>query len=107
MRTVGIKQLKARLSEYVRAARQGEVFLVTDRDTVVAELRAPGSSIQSASKPRHVREVLADLAATGDVMAPTATIDGWHRAGSRASLPVGTAASIMDELRADRDTSGE
>ena len=43
MKAVGIKALKNRLSEYVRAAAQGEVVLVTDRDQVVAELRAPST----------------------------------------------------------------
>ncbi len=38
MRKVGIKVLKNKLSEYVRAAEAGETVLVTDRDRVVAEL---------------------------------------------------------------------
>ena len=41
MRVVGIRELKARLSEYVRRIRAGEVVLVTDRGKVVAELRPP------------------------------------------------------------------
>ena len=36
--TVGIKELKARLSEYVGRTREGERFLVTDRGEPVAEL---------------------------------------------------------------------
>jgi len=39
MKAVGVKQLKARLSEYLRAVKAGEIILVTDRDEVVAELR--------------------------------------------------------------------
>jgi antitoxin (DNA-binding transcriptional repressor) of toxin-antitoxin stability system len=39
MRVVGIKELKARLSEYVRAVKAGETVLVTERDEVVAEQR--------------------------------------------------------------------
>jgi antitoxin (DNA-binding transcriptional repressor) of toxin-antitoxin stability system len=38
MRSVGIKILKNKLSEYVRLAASGETVLVTDRDRVVAEL---------------------------------------------------------------------
>jgi prevent-host-death family protein len=38
MRSVGIKVLKNKLSEYVRAAEAGETVLVTDRNRVVAEL---------------------------------------------------------------------
>jgi prevent-host-death family protein len=41
MKTVGIRELKNRLSEYVRAARSGESVLVTDRGQVVAELVPP------------------------------------------------------------------
>jgi antitoxin (DNA-binding transcriptional repressor) of toxin-antitoxin stability system len=41
MRSVGIKVLKNRLSEYVRLAAGGETVLVTDRDRIVAELGPP------------------------------------------------------------------
>jgi hypothetical protein len=42
MRSVGLKELKNRLSDYVRLASQGETVLVTDRDRVIAELQPPG-----------------------------------------------------------------
>jgi antitoxin (DNA-binding transcriptional repressor) of toxin-antitoxin stability system len=35
MRSVGIKLLKNKLSEYIRLAAGGETVLVTDRDRVV------------------------------------------------------------------------
>lgn len=41
MKVVGIKELKNKLSEYVRLAKAGEVVLISDRGDVVAELRAP------------------------------------------------------------------
>lgn len=41
MRTVGVKVLKNKLSEYIRLAAGGERILVTDRDRVVAELVPP------------------------------------------------------------------
>ena len=41
MRTVGLKTLKNKLSEYVRAATAGETVLVTDRNRVVAQLVPP------------------------------------------------------------------
>lgn len=41
MRSVGIRTLKNKLSEYVRIAASGETVLVTDRDRVVAELGPP------------------------------------------------------------------
>jgi prevent-host-death family protein len=41
MRTVGVRELKNRLSEYLREVRRGESVLVTDRGKVVAELSPP------------------------------------------------------------------
>jgi prevent-host-death family protein len=38
MRTVRIAELKARLSEYLRAVRNGETIAVLDRETRVAEI---------------------------------------------------------------------
>jgi prevent-host-death family protein len=50
MRSVGIKMLKNKLSEYVRIAAGGEVVLITDRDRVVAEL-VPPQTTRSESAP--------------------------------------------------------
>jgi antitoxin (DNA-binding transcriptional repressor) of toxin-antitoxin stability system len=41
MRSVGLKILKNKLSEYVRLAASGETVLVTDRDRVIAEIVPP------------------------------------------------------------------
>ena len=48
MKTVGVRELKNRLSEYLRHVRSGEGVLVTDRGEVVAELTLPG---QAATDP--------------------------------------------------------
>jgi prevent-host-death family protein len=42
MKTVGLRELKNRLSAYVREVRAGAGVLVTDRGEVVAELIPPG-----------------------------------------------------------------
>lgn len=42
MRAVGLRELKNRLSEYVRDVRAGESVLVTNRGQAVAELNPPG-----------------------------------------------------------------
>ena len=42
METVGIRELKNRLSKYVRQVQAGDIVIVTDRGRVVAELRPPG-----------------------------------------------------------------
>ena len=41
MRSVDLKLLKKKLSEYIRLAQGGEVVLITDRGRVVAEICPP------------------------------------------------------------------
>ncbi len=51
MQAVAIKELKNRLSAYLREVARGEVVLVTDRGRVVAELRRPvTTALPSASE---------------------------------------------------------
>jgi len=42
MKTVGVRDLKNKLSENLRRVRLGESVLVTDRGEVVAEILPPG-----------------------------------------------------------------
>ena len=60
MKTVGLKVLKNKLSEYVRIAAGGETVLVTDRDRVVAELVPPQPEHKNLKKEsvieRGIRE---------------------------------------------------
>ena len=51
MKTVGVRELKNRLSEYIRHVRSGEGVLVTDRGEVVAELTLPGHTATDTSVP--------------------------------------------------------
>jgi len=41
VKAIGIRELKNKLSRCLEEVRRGEVFLVTDRGVVVAELRRP------------------------------------------------------------------
>ena len=95
MRSVGLKVLKNRLSEYVRLASGGETVLVTDHDRVVAELSAPregrGARLEDASLAQAVR-------------------DGWLTAPSVSrstpppqTLPVARLSELLAELADDRD----
>ena len=92
MRTVGLKVLKNRLSEYVRLVAHGETVLVTDREIVVAELRPPESRGPSVSDA-----VLAEAMRRGWLTAPLV-------AGGSAPprLPVAPLGALLRELDADR-----
>jgi prevent-host-death family protein len=62
VRSVGLKTLKNKLSEYVRLASAGETILISDRGRVVAELTPPretrSESLTDAVLAQAVREGL-------------------------------------------------
>jgi antitoxin (DNA-binding transcriptional repressor) of toxin-antitoxin stability system len=99
MRAVGVKELKARLSEYLRAVKAGEVILVTDRDEVVAELRQ-ARPLPPPSEPEDTLQLLAEA---GEVTRARQSKGqgSWRARG--LGLPPGPAQGLLDELRADRD----
>ncbi len=99
MKTVGVKRLKARLSEYLRAVKGGEVVLVTERDEVVAELRP--AQRQPAS-PQDLTGVLDVLAESGEVTRASAPKADWYWHARGLGLPSGTALDLLDELRGER-----
>jgi len=94
MRSVGVKMLKNRLSEYVRLAATGETVLVTDRDQVVAELGPP----RSGRAPDVADAVLAEAVRKGWIVPPMAASDS-----PPARKPVATWRALQRELADDRD----
>ncbi len=56
MRTVSVSQLKARLSEFLRAAKTGEEILVTDRGRPAATLGPPPRSEELSAELRDLVE---------------------------------------------------
>ncbi len=94
VKTVGVRDLKNQLSAHLREIKAGHRLLVTERNTVIAEIRPPSVD---------------DLALYASPM------DEWVNAGrilpprtrreplpaSPVRLPAGTARRLIDELRAD------
>jgi antitoxin (DNA-binding transcriptional repressor) of toxin-antitoxin stability system len=100
MRAVGIRELKNRLSHYVRLVEAGESVLVTDRGTVVAELRPPGASVaESLPDPRVAR--VAELARKGRAVVGSAHDPDLYESRP-AVLPMGAVARLLDEERGGR-----
>jgi antitoxin (DNA-binding transcriptional repressor) of toxin-antitoxin stability system len=58
MQTVGVRELKNKLSEYLRRVRLGERVLVTDRGEVVAEFLPPGQGQSDPSVPAGLQSLL-------------------------------------------------
>jgi prevent-host-death family protein len=97
MNSVGIRELKARLSEYMRQVRQGRTVLVTDHGEVVAELRPAGDGSARAAA-RRVEEGLA----AGWLVGPQRPADRTWLLAPERLVDEGYAAAVLD---AERDES--
>lgn len=94
MRTVGLKILKNKLSEYVRLAAAGETVVITDRGRTVAEIVPPRPRQENVIE-RGIRE-------------------GWIRPARRDAnwppprkpIPGLTLEQLMTELDQDREDRG-
>ena len=89
MKSVGLKILKNKLSEYVRLAASGETVVITDRGRVVAEIVPPRREPDSVIA-RSIRE-------------------GWITPAKRPFRPlpprlaaVATLEELLQELEQDR-----
>lgn len=95
MKAVGVRELKNRLSEYLRLVRGGEEILVTDRGEVVAELRQPSPRVD-LPYPALLEVVRQGRARVGQRNRP----DLYPALG--AVMPPGSSAKLLDEERGGR-----
>lgn len=93
MRSVGLKVLKNKLSEYVRLAAAGETILISDRDRVVAELVPP----RATRSDSLVDAILAQAVRDG-VLTPPIQADG----PVPEPPPAATLEEILQGLEGDR-----
>ncbi len=100
METVGIRELKNKLSAYVRKVEAGNVVLVTDRGRVVAELVPPGHG----SYPANLPPGLIELARRHELRLPTRPHDPelYRKPLPKVDLGSETVTDTIDWLREDR-----
>jgi antitoxin (DNA-binding transcriptional repressor) of toxin-antitoxin stability system len=96
MKTIGIRELKARLSRVLREVAGGDLYLVTDRGRVVAELRRPDAAPWVV--PAEER-ALARLAAEGHLRIAERPAVRYQLSPLRSAK--GTAQRLIDEDRGE------
>lgn len=95
MGSAGIRELKDKLSRYVRRVEAGERIAVTAHGRVVAELGPPSRAASGGRQSRYDDLVAAGVVRpaleTGDPLAEWPTL----------RLPPGTAAELIDSDRGE------
>lgn len=97
MHSVGIKALKNRLSEYVRAAAAGETVLVTDRGRVVAELVSPRVRAGASADEQRLGELMRQ-----GLLAPAKVSARTRVPRRRPQAPLAEVLHELDDSRAER-----
>jgi antitoxin (DNA-binding transcriptional repressor) of toxin-antitoxin stability system len=95
MTSAGIRELKDRLSHFIRHVEAGERIAITAHGRVVAELGPPGSKVEAGRRSRFD-----ELVAAGVIRPPLESGDpteDWPE----IRLPAGTAAELLDADRGD------
>ena len=98
MKTVGVRELKNHLSEYLRRVRGGESVLVTDRGEVVAEFSPPTRGAADTSLPAG----LLALARRGLATLGSPAEGDWDPALPLSRRSRRSAAQLLDEERGSR-----
>jgi antitoxin (DNA-binding transcriptional repressor) of toxin-antitoxin stability system len=98
MKAVGVKVLKAKLSEYLRLVKSGEVVLVTERDEVIAELRPahhqrlPAQDFaQGLESWAELRQVTLRASESGELVSPEEI----------SKMPGVSSKEVLDRQRKD------
>jgi antitoxin (DNA-binding transcriptional repressor) of toxin-antitoxin stability system len=99
LKTVGVKELKNNLSAYLREVRRGARIFVSDRDTIVAELREP---LIEPALAGDLNPVVTEWASAGEVRLPSTGKKALERSPVR--LEKGTALRTLDDLRRESGT---
>lgn len=97
MASVGIRELKANLSACLRRVKKGEVLVVTDRGTPVAEIRRPTRRTDLSPGIAGLQKLIdRGLVSEGGPNDPSLYPPPV------AHLPPGTVRRLLDEEREDR-----
>lgn len=98
MKTVGVRELKNRLSEYIRHVRSGEAVLITDRGEIVAEMTPPGRESADAAIPAGLVALARRKLASPGLPADAKLYPPLPRRRRRRQ----TAAQLLDQERGRR-----
>lgn len=101
MRVVNIRELKARLSAYLRDVQRGEAFLVTDRNRVVARLGPPSETgAASATRQPDALDRITSLGCRPPLRDARPT--DYQRPGRGPGLSTQQIDSLLDWVRGEQ-----
>ena len=100
MRAVGIREVKNRLSEFLRLVREGETVLITDRGKVVAQILPPPAYLGTPHEGEQ--EALVRLARAGHLRSGEGTLMSTQAPPLPPPAAPVDLAAVLAETRADR-----
>src|SRR5262249_10994951 len=99
MKSVGVDNLKSQLNDYLRMVKEGETILVTEEDSVIAELRP--TSPQNG-KNNSLEGILRALATRGEVTVRAKEPVKWPTRPLTRISGLSSSQDMLDDIRGDR-----
>jgi prevent-host-death family protein len=99
MRVVNVREMKARLSAYLRDVGRGDSFLITDRGKVVARLGPAADLTATAGAPSDAMARLVALGARPPLRGPRP--GDYRRPGPRSDLTTAQIDALLDWARGE------
>jgi antitoxin (DNA-binding transcriptional repressor) of toxin-antitoxin stability system len=103
MKSVGVKELKNHLSQYLKLVKTGEVIIVTDHKKVVAEIRQPTKVSTDHNTNQKIEAYLDKLQSEGKLNRATRShslVDSFQSTGKLSNNR--NWKNIYSKLREDR-----
>lgn len=101
MKAAGVKELRNRLSAYLKEVQHGETVLVTEHGRVIAELRPPGQGT-AADVPRD-QQGLREAIEEGWIRPPSADLSQGLPRLPRKPFDARSFDESLEELRGEGD----
>ena len=95
IKSVGIRELKNGLSGHLREVRRGTTLLITDRGTVVAEIREPTQYLAPPESYTAIERWIEDGSVRPSVIRKRPLVS------TNVKLPDGTARALLDQDRGE------
>ena len=96
MKTSGVREIKNRLSAYLRMVENGERVAITHRGRIVAELGPPTHTTEGEARAELQRRARAGTVKLGAPNRP----DVYPLPPGR--VPAGTVQELLDDIRGER-----
>ncbi|UCH92442.1 MAG: type II toxin-antitoxin system prevent-host-death family antitoxin [Candidatus Aminicenantes bacterium] len=103
MKSVGIRELKTHLSQYLNLVKNGEIVVVTNHNKIIAEIRQPSEiEMEYGSKKQKIEAYLDKLKSENKIRRANRSFSLVDTLKPTKKVPTDKWKAIYQKIREDR-----